>query len=292
MYREGATPCNALISISSNVTTLQNTFYNDNGWKENLPWLYYSRSGSAVIYQSNRIKAKMTLDPSQADSARYAYVPFKLAKYALDGVFLGWEDLTDQIWICPITKEDSKRYRRVGLGLVKECQFDLEKLVDRTMYLPNLNYFFELFLVDYNGDLIDVPVLIDNFVDSSLTYPNRDGEDPSSWRFVRRFFLYENISAIEGTGEFLNPTKPPTYVRFIHESRIVYELDTESDETIHVPYLHIFYRSVESSTVTSAFPTSCLMVTQWKMDVTDAKKTLLAFLIVAHVLVVCWVVWK
>lgn len=292
MYREGATPCAALISLNSNSSTLQNSFYNDNGWKQNLPWLYYSNKGNNVIYQSMRLKAKMTLDKSQADSTRYAYVPFKLAKYSLDGEFLGWEDLSNQIWMCPVTVEDSKRYRRVGLGLVNTCEFDLQRLVSMTEYLPNLNYFFELFITDYNGDLIDVPVLIDNFVDAGLTYPNRENSDPASWRFVRRFFLYENVSSIEGTGEYLNPTKVSTYVSFIHESRLVFEIDTNSDETVYVPYLHLYYRTIESSTVTDSYPTPIVVVTQWKMDYTDTKQTLLAFFIVAHVLIVFWVAWK
>lgn len=100
-------------------TTQQNTFYADNGWGSGLPWLYYERTGSQVIYQRNRIKAKLTLDTNEADSSRYAYVPLKLAKYALDGEFIGWEDLSTQLHMCEVTQDDSKRYRRVGLGLAK-----------------------------------------------------------------------------------------------------------------------------------------------------------------------------
>ena len=161
-----------------------------------------------------------------------------------------------------------------------------------TIELPNINVFFELFLVDYNGDLIDVPVLINNFVDAGLTYPNRESTDLADFRFVRRFFLYENVSAIEGTGEYLNPTKPPTYVTFIHESRLVFELDRDSDETIYVPYLHLFYRSIETSSVTKPYPTPIVVVSQWKMDYADAKTTLLAFFIVTHVLIAVWTAWK
>lgn len=245
-----------------------------------------------MIYQSNRIKAKMSLSTKEADSGRYAYIPYKLAKYSFEGDFIGWEDLSTQLWLCPLTLEDSKRFRRVGLGIAAGCQFDLKQLVDRTIHLPDLNYFFELFIQDYNGDLIDVPVLIDNYVDTGLTYPNRDSSDPASWKLVRRFFLYENISAIEGEGQYLNPTKPPTYVRFMHEARLVYELDPNEDETIYVPYLHVFYRSIETTRITGSFPTPIVMVTQWKMSVSDAKDTLLAFLIVTHILILVWVVWK
>jgi meckelin len=140
--------------------------------------------------------------------------------------------------------------------------------------------------------LIDVPALIDNYVETGL-YPNREfDDDPSRWKLVRRFFLYENVSSIIGDGEYLNPTGPPQYVRFLHESRIVYELDRGHDETMYIPYIHLFYRTIQSSQVTGPYGTPAVVVTQWKMDVSDAKNTLLAFLIVTHVFIAVWVVWK
>ena len=216
MYKESTPQCLALKNLVNTTTTVQNSFY-DRGWKQNLPWLYYLTAGDQVIKQANRVKVKLTHSSSSSDSTRYAYIPFKLAKYAFDGAFLGWEDLSNQIFLCPIGFTDSAEYRKVGHSILKKCKFDLQPLVDRTIELKNLNYFFELFLVDYNGDLIDVPVLIDNFVDTAGTFPNKNNLDNTKWRFVRRFFLYENISATEGTGEYLNPTKPPTYATFISE---------------------------------------------------------------------------
>lgn len=291
MYREAAAPCAAIINLASSENNAQNDFY-DSGWKQNLPWLYYANSGSQVILQTNRIKAKLTLEPDEADSTRYAYIPFKLAKYAFDGEFLGWEDLSTQIWLCPMTQAHAKRYRRVGLGLFDECQFDLWPLVNRTLNAPNINYFYEMFLEDYNGELIDVPVLIDNFVDAGDSYPNRDNDNMDEWRLVRRFFLYENVSAIEGEGEYVNPTQPPTYVRWLQEARLVYELDPNYDETMYVPYLHLFYYSIESSLVEDNYPYRTVTVTQWRMDGSNFRQTALGFLITTHVLVVIWAAWK
>jgi len=34
--------------------------------------------------------------------------------------------------------------------------------------------FYELFLVDYNGDLIDVPVLVRNYKDTQSNLPNEE----------------------------------------------------------------------------------------------------------------------
>ena len=291
MYREASSPCAALIDLAADETTLQNDFYPDEGWKLNIPWLYYQSTGNEVIYQSNRIQAKLSMEASNDDITRYSQIPFKLAKYAFDGTFLGWEDLTTQLFLCQMTEQESSRFRRVGLGLIRECQFDLEKLVDRTVELPNLNYFFELFLEDYNGDLIDIPVLIDNYLDSGDTFPNR-GSDPEAWKFVRRFFLYENTSAIEGDGEFSNPTQPPTYVRFAQEMRFIYQLDDNHDETIYVPYLQIFYRSIESSDVTDSYPTNIMIVTKWFMGDSFINEVGWGFFIATHVILFLWVIWR
>lgn len=233
----------------------------------------------------------MTPTTSNADGSRYAYVPFKLAKYAFDGTFLGWETLSNQIYLCPITYSDSSKIRKVGQTLDVSCKFDVRKLVDKTIELPNLNYFFELFLVDYNGDLIDVPVLIDNFVDATGTYPNKD-KDTSKWRFVRRFFLYENITAIEGTGEYLNPTKLPTYVKYLKECLFVFELDRNGNENIYVPYLHLYYESIATALVTSQYPVEVSIKTQWIMSSSHFFNIALGFLIGYHVLVVVWCLWK
>ena len=294
MYDENATPCAALKSVSIDNSTVekQNNFYEDDGWKEDYPWLYYSKNGRETIRNKDRVKTKMTLSTSKAGAARYSHIPFKLAKYNLEGDFLGWEDLSNQIWMCKVSVKDSEKYRRVGLGIVDLWEFNLKDLVDRTIHLDNLNYFFELFLVDYNGDLIDVPVLIDNFIDSGTTYPNRESGNLDSWRFVRRFFLYENVSAIVGDGEYLNPTKPPQYVRFIHESRLVFEMDIDEDEQIYVPYLHIWYRSINTTDLTTDTPTPWVVVTQWKMTASYARELLLGFLIFSQVLIGIWIFWK
>jgi len=109
---------------------------------------------------------------------------------------------------------------------------------------------------------------------------------------VRRFFLYENVSSIDGPGEYLNPTKPPTYVRFIHESRMIFEIDTDSDEQIHVPYLRLWYRTIESANVVTDTPTPIVVVTQWKMSSNIPRRILLISLIIMQFFIFAWIVWK
>jgi hypothetical protein len=68
----------------------------------------------------------------------------------------------------------------------------------------NENIFYELFLQDYNGDLIDVPVLIRNFKDINGGTPNDASQtDESQYRLVRRFFIFDTRSGTEGTNSYV-----------------------------------------------------------------------------------------
>lgn len=55
--------------------------------------------------------------------------------------------------------------------------------------------FYELYLEDYNGNLIDIPALISNIVSDTGDTPN--GQDDSSrWILTRRFFIFDTVSGI------------------------------------------------------------------------------------------------
>jgi hypothetical protein len=95
---------------------------------------------------------------------------------------------------------------KFGATMSKSCNFDLSGLASSSKYQQpdNVNIFFELFLVDSDGTLVDVPVLIQNYQDKQASYPNQDssiGNYPNTQLF-RRFFLFETKSAVEGTGQY------------------------------------------------------------------------------------------
>ena len=87
---------------------------------------------------------------------------FQVAEYLLDGTFLGFEDLSDQLILCAKTTEELERIYDIGTTVRIECTYDLSNLNSPNVYeVPrNANRFYELFLIDYNGNFIDVPVLI------------------------------------------------------------------------------------------------------------------------------------
>lgn len=104
----------------------------------------------------------------------------------------------------------------IGTTLKNECTFDLSKLLSYSEKPSNLNMFYEMFLVDYNGDLIDVPVKINQLKDTSNLLPNT-GSDSTNWILTRRFFVVDSISGISITGGFLggNMTEVVRYAKKI-----------------------------------------------------------------------------
>ena len=97
---------------------------------------------------------------------------FKLVSYDIEGNFLGFSELKDQLFMCNVAPEDLVKLTSLGTVLEKKCSFDLSKLTDNSLLPKNANIFYEMYLVDYNGDLIDVPVKINNY-DSLGNYVNQ-----------------------------------------------------------------------------------------------------------------------
>lgn len=87
---------------------------------------------------------------------------FKVAEYDLEGNLLRFDDLRDQIMACDMTEEETSRVMEFGNTVEHKCTFDISKLTNEKTLPKYANVFFDLFLEDFNGDLIDVPVRIQN----------------------------------------------------------------------------------------------------------------------------------
>jgi hypothetical protein len=100
-------------------------------------------------------------------SNRTKDLTYWLARYNLQGEFLGFQELHTQLSACPLTKSDTMKMKEFGVVTKNECNFELFKLkTDAQTQLPlDANVFFELFLEDRNKNLVAVPVAISNFRD-------------------------------------------------------------------------------------------------------------------------------
>jgi hypothetical protein len=66
--------------------------------------------------------------------------------------------------ICATPPEEVSQVYKVGSTLDISCTFDVSQLVVATKFnqFRNANMFYELFLEDYDGSLIDIPAVISN----------------------------------------------------------------------------------------------------------------------------------
>jgi len=136
----------------------------------------------------------------------------------------------------------------IGASLTRKCNFDVSKLIKPKEYPRNANVFYEMFLEDYNGDLIDVPVLIRNHKHENQLDNLED--DKRRWKLVRRFFIYDTVSGIsQTTGGTYAEGSPPAIVRFAQSVKIKIDLDPNGKERIFPPYLEITYKVVEAKEI-------------------------------------------
>ena len=153
-----------------------------------------------MIQRSGYVQGRVSLNA--VSTAGYVHeMKYQLAKYDLEGNFLGWEALDQQLLICPASYEEALSFRRFGTTIINSCTFDLTKITDNSTadYPNNVNVFYDMFYEDTNGNLLDVPVVIRNFKDSSGSSPN-SGTGLDQWRLTRRFFVWDAISGVQGDG--------------------------------------------------------------------------------------------
>ena len=103
--------------------------------------------------------------------------------------------------ICETSLEEIERLRNFGTTIQNSCTFDLARLISTNKYdHPRIeNFFYELYIQDYNGDLIDVPVLLRNYYDSNGNLINSANSDESGYKLTKRFFIFDTVSGVELT---------------------------------------------------------------------------------------------
>ena len=67
-----------------------------------------------------------------AAAGRSQYLRFVLARYALDGSFVGFQQLAAQMSPCPMTYNDVLNMKRFGAVTESYCEFNLDSLMGAT----------------------------------------------------------------------------------------------------------------------------------------------------------------
>jgi hypothetical protein len=124
----------------------------------------------------------------------------------------------------------------------------LNQLIDAENLPDSANYFYELYILDENNELIDIPVLISNYRDNNSDQPNLTFNYETS-QLVRRFFIFDTISGITSNGGYKEGLKP-SIVRYATDIKLSIALDPDKPESILKPMLWISYKEKKESIIT------------------------------------------
>ncbi|KAH8064393.1 hypothetical protein JL722_1258 [Aureococcus anophagefferens] len=253
-YDLGSTPCRLYDDLAS-LRATRNTW----GAKDHLPWLFYDRDGDAVRSDG---ALQMEMAFTSKDRGRDHKLRFRLAKYALGGDFLGYEELNTQLFYCEAPAPSSgsgggaakdTSWVRYGYSLRDHFTCDLRSLWAQEQVL------YDLYLVDTEGlcDGAEAAAIDDGAERTECLYPvpvlnkglkNRDGkgvnkngktEDGDDDIFVRRFALFDVASGVDDEAEVYGS---PAMTRFLVEAKLHVIGKTKNPERFFVPYLELKYR--------------------------------------------------
>lgn len=95
-----------------------------------MPWLYYrGLTADQIVQKSNKVRFRVSFGYENRSFQIISQLRFKLARYSLQGDFLGFEDLTDQLSICQEPREKISNLYRVGVTATLSCSYDLSQLI-------------------------------------------------------------------------------------------------------------------------------------------------------------------
>lgn len=170
------------------------------------------------------------------------------------------------------------------------CEYELKSLTGGTNEISkDANAFFELFIKDQNGNLINVPVLISNFRDFEGNTPNTDLNMESS-RLVKRFFISDTISGIDAQGGYESGDKAPLYIRYAKSVKLRVQLDPNTEEHILMPLLYIDFEERPVNSINSDTTVLISYFVDFFEDVTSVTNDLIGIFVTANVIVAAIVI--
>mmetsp|Transcript_22163 Transcript_22163/g.41859 ORF Transcript_22163/g.41859 Transcript_22163/m.41859 type:complete len:755 (-) Transcript_22163:2004-4268(-) len=236
MYDEDMPACKQLEVISQRRVE---TYHNQEEWKYTLPWLYYQDEADYVT-SDRGINMRISF---RTEVNHVNILSFKLAKFTVDGVFVGMEDLTNQFEFCfsSLDNNDRKKPHWLAFGNSYRHEYDcsIDHLLGKEMYL------YDLYLVDESSEscnvnslrsdcLYPVPVLNRNLVKENK-FPNANmqlGDDLDDI-YTRRFFIFDNQSGRTPSGT--------EAVRFAKKIILQIQTQSENPSQLYPPRLIVEY---------------------------------------------------
>jgi len=229
LYNTDLPPCNAYLSIISSTIGGENSWP---GWKSRFPFLFH---GENPPLTSNTIPISTDLDMNVALSGagENSRLRITLSKYALNGTWLGFEDLSTQLSLCDGTKLEMSQYLEFGTSMEKTCNLNVYSLKSAEEPI-----FYDPFILYSSGtQTMAYPLPIQILTGTSDSWVN-----PLTGPLYRRFFLYDNVLGFSAE----TPTEL-SYVRFLVSAQL--RINLRGDEKIYPPVLTLRYETRDMSEV-------------------------------------------
>ena len=159
------------------------------GFIQGAPWIEFSEKTMSLLktpLENFNFKPSFYEDKA---AGRSIYLKYRLALYSVNGTYLGMTDLQGQLNSCRMTYQDVLNTKRFGVITQSSCDLYLNDFVYGDAPSES-NIFFEMFVMDNDNNMIEVPVLI-NQTDKLASDPSDD------WKLVRRFFMYDTLSGMD-----------------------------------------------------------------------------------------------
>lgn len=195
MYDEDTPACKQYLAIWQRRVGF---YHGVEDWKYTIPWLYYRDEVDRII-NDRGINMKVAF---HREINEVNILQFKLAKFSVNGTFVGIEDVSTQFEFCfkSVSDFDDRslpHWSGFGLSHRREYSCEISQLLEKEMFL------YDLYLVEEHSDscnvnpslsdcLYPVPVLIRNLVKNNK-FPNINQQpDDMDDVYTRRFFLFDN----------------------------------------------------------------------------------------------------
>jgi hypothetical protein len=184
--------------LSSQYVTQVNPKQKSISWKEYLPWMFRDQK---VRTDNSLVNLKVGFD-ADTDQGIISRLQLKLATYAMNGSFAGFQDLTTQLDVCsnlPMgTRGNAPEYFKIGHSVSKECQVDIQYLLSESTAGQQL--FYDLYLVDADGQtLVATATKLLNFQENGakVNIDSTSETDLVQEQFTRRFMLFDRLGSLE-----------------------------------------------------------------------------------------------
>jgi meckelin len=231
-YELTSSACAAFQQIAATKVSILNGF---STWKSNMPLLYFPDDS---ILSSTALQMSVGFTSSTGVTNSLSFV---LAKYTLNGTFLGTEPLALQLQLCQGQPSSQIQFLNFGTSYQLTCSLNLNALM--AAYPASSTIFYDLFTVDAGGNLFPVPLKLLNYrVNGNLVNYVNGAENMVSGSIAlqKRFFLVDSVSSQSSAGV----SSVLVYANYI---ALRVNMQSGSTSRISPPYLVIQYaeRQVE-----------------------------------------------